>query len=255
MTELLSKDHTILERPFMEFPPFGRDEQGNKIRDVSGITVRANVDYLRKCMTRAGGVKAGEHAVQELCRMLNERIRDPVFYVTSEFLTNDWNSYGAEYVAFLREFCVIISGDHEFSFKVGREQHIGPIMQILAKPFTPEQIYKTMPYFSDKFAKGSLTEVVKTTNQSVILRRKFRDRTNQQYGPYRRRCAELICQAFKGTLIATPERVHHLPPATVKDHTCIANGDEWCEWEVTWKQPMGTGLFQSLRRFFPTAWP
>lgn len=31
-----------------------------------------------------------------------------------------------------------------------------------------------------------------------------------------------------------PARVHHLPPATVVDRSCIAQGDDWCEWEVIW---------------------
>jgi hypothetical protein len=34
--ELLPKDRTILERAVMEFRPFGLDEQGHTIRDLSG---------------------------------------------------------------------------------------------------------------------------------------------------------------------------------------------------------------------------
>jgi signal transduction histidine kinase/class 3 adenylate cyclase len=234
MTELLSKDHTILERPFMEFRPFGVDEQGKKIDDVGGVAVKANVEHLAKCVARTNGADAGKRAIEELCRLLNGRISDPAYHVTPEFLGNHWNSYGAEFVAYLREFCIILSGDPEFSFKVGREQHLALMIQILARPFSLRQIYNTVPYFSAKFAKGALTETVKATSRYAIIRRKFTERTNLQYGPYRKRCADLICQAFKGTLIATPEQVHHLPPATVRDRTCIANGDEWCEWEVTW---------------------
>ena len=33
---LLPKDRTILERAVMEFRPFGLDEQGHTIRDLSG---------------------------------------------------------------------------------------------------------------------------------------------------------------------------------------------------------------------------
>ncbi len=74
MTELLSKEHTILERPFMEFPPFGRDEHGDKIRDISGVIVQANVEYLEDCVamvsphvmfwrgTPRAGSKAGKNA-------------------------------------------------------------------------------------------------------------------------------------------------------------------------------------------------
>jgi len=242
MTELLPKSHTILERQFMEFRPFGVDEHGDKIRDVSGVTVRANVDYLQEFVTRTRGVEAGERAVQDLCRLLNERLRDPVYHVTPTFLRNVWHSYGAEFVAYLREFCVVLSDDPEFSFNVGREKHLGQVIQVLGRPFPLQQIYRMIPHFSDKFAKGSWTEMLKVTDRSAILRRGFNEKTCQQYGAYRRRCAELICQAFKGSLIATPEKIHHLPPATVKDRTCIANGDEWCEWEVTWTVKAGSRL-------------
>jgi hypothetical protein len=45
---LLSKAHTILERPFMLYRPFGVDERGEKIRDISGMIARANVDQLEQ---------------------------------------------------------------------------------------------------------------------------------------------------------------------------------------------------------------
>ncbi|HSC56799.1 MAG TPA: hypothetical protein VLC51_06320 [Nitrospira sp.] len=38
---LLPKNRTILEREFMEFRPFGVDEQGAKIRDLTGMSIRA----------------------------------------------------------------------------------------------------------------------------------------------------------------------------------------------------------------------
>ena len=38
--ELLPKDRTILEREVMEYRPFGLDEQGYTIRDLSGVGPR-----------------------------------------------------------------------------------------------------------------------------------------------------------------------------------------------------------------------
>jgi hypothetical protein len=72
--ELLSKAHTILERRFMEFRPFGVDEHGEKIRDITGMIVRANVEHLEECISRKTGPEGGKVAVDELCRLLNERI-------------------------------------------------------------------------------------------------------------------------------------------------------------------------------------
>ena len=237
---LLSKEHTILERSYMEFLPFGVDEHGAKIRDVSGVVLRGNVDYLQEYVTRNKGAEAAEHAVQELCRLLNERLRDPVYHVTPTFLRNVWHSYSVEFLAYLREFCVILSGDPDFSFNVGREKHITPLIQTLGRPFTLPQIYRMYAYFSDKFGKDiSVCEAVEVSNRSAVLRRKFTQKAYEQFGPYRKRCVDLACQAVKGSFVAGPERVHHLPPATVKDRSCIVNGDEWCEWEVTWTLKRG----------------
>ena len=59
ITELLSADHTILERPFLQFRPFGEDEQGEKISDVSGLLIRDNVEYLQDCVSRVRGSGSG----------------------------------------------------------------------------------------------------------------------------------------------------------------------------------------------------
>ena len=41
MPDLLSKDHTILEKILMEYRPFGVDLHGEKIRDATGVKIRA----------------------------------------------------------------------------------------------------------------------------------------------------------------------------------------------------------------------
>jgi signal transduction histidine kinase len=239
---LLPKDCTILDRDVMEFRPFGLDEQGHTIRDLSGMSIRAVVVYLEKSLSRERGVIAGSQAVQELCRLLNQRIKDPVYHVTPELLKNAWNSYSYEFTAYLYEFCERISGDPRFVFQGGMEK-ASPIMQVLARPFSLSQIYGMFPYFSNKFASGSIEcRVVEVTPSSATLAMKFSDRTLRQFGPYRRRCAQLMCQAAQGIMAAVPVRVHGLPPATLTELSCIANDDEWCQWAIRW-QVMGQGTW------------
>ena len=234
-TDLLSKEHTILEKGLMEHRPFGIDPHGESIRDVSGLTVKANVEYLEETVGRRQGSEAGARAVEKLCQLLNERIRNPAYHVSPLFLKNVWHSYSYEFVCFLGEFCRQLSDDPRFQFHVGKEKFISPIMQTLGRPFPVPQIYKMFVHFGEKFAKGSLLfEVGIVTDRSAVLRMKFNERVYQQFGPYRKRCAELICQSAKAALAAVPELVHHLPAATIKDRTCIADGAEYCEWEFTW---------------------
>ena len=163
---LLPKDRTILERESMEFRPFGLDEQGEKIRDLTGMSIRATVLYLESSMTRRAGEAAGLQAVQELCASLNGRIKDPVYHVTPAFLKNAWNSYSYEFAAYLYELCERISGDPKFVFRGGMEK-ASPVMQVLARPFSLSQIYSMFPYFGNKFASGSIEcRVVEVTNTS-----------------------------------------------------------------------------------------
>ena len=243
---LLSKDRTILEREFMEFRPFGVDEQGAKIRDLTGMSIRATVIYMESSMARRHGEAAGLQAVHELCTLLNQRIKDPVYHVTPAFLKNAWNSYSYEFTAYLYEFCERISGDAKFVFKGGMEK-ASPIMQVLARPFSLSQIYGMFPYFGNKFASGSIEcRVVGVTREAATLAMRFSDRTLRQFGPYRRRCTHVMCQAAQGIMTAVPVRVHGLPPATLVETSCIANDDDWCQWDITWNAEPSTGWTRRL---------
>ncbi|HSA62078.1 MAG TPA: ATP-binding protein [Nitrospiraceae bacterium] len=232
---LLPKDRTILEREFMEFRPFGLDEQGETIRDLTGMSIREVVVYLEKSCQPEPGTDAGGQAVSELCRLLNDRIKDPVYHVTPEFLKNPWNSYSFEFTAYLYEFCERISGDSRFVFRAGTEK-ASPILQVLARPFSLAQIYGMFPYFGNKFASGSIEcRVVEVNSSSATLAMRFSDRTLRQFGPYRRRCAHLVCQSAQGIMAAVPARVHGLPPASLHRISCIADDDDWCEWLIQWQ--------------------
>ena len=245
MPELLSKDHTILERSFMLYQPYGVDERGQKIRDVSGVTVKANVDYLEEVVGRTRGAEAGVRAVEQLARLLNERLLDSAYHATPAFLKNSWNSYSYEFVMFLAEFGLNLSGDREFQFNVGKEKFISPIIQTLLRPFSVPQIYRMFSHFGEKFAKGSIQfGVGLVTDRSAVLRMKFTGHVYEQFGPYQKRCTALICDSAKAGLAAVPERVHGLNFAAIKDRLCIAAGDEYCEWEFTWTPQSGGRMFR-----------
>lgn len=251
MAELLPKNRTILERPYMEFRPFGVDEQRAKIRDVSGITVKANMDYLEEVASRTRGPDAAIGAVERLALLLNERIRDSAYHVTPSFLKSPWNSYSYEFVMYLAEFCISLSGDREFQFNVGKEKFISPPIQALGRPFTVPQIYKMFDHFGEKFARGSIRfGVGLVTDRTAVLRMKFTDRIYEQFGPYRKRCASLICSSAKSGLAAVPERVHGLGLATIKDRSCIADGEEYCEWEFEWAPSVRHRLTGMIKRLF-----
>src|SRR5688572_26117233 len=243
---LYPKYRTILEREYMEFRPFGVDEQGKKIRDLTGMSIRATVLYLESFMTRRHGEAVGLQAVQDLCASLNGRIKNPVYHVTPAFLKNAWNSYSYEFTAYLYEFCEQISGEAQCVYDGGREK-ASAIMQVLARPFSLSQIYGMFPYFGNKFASGSIEcRVVAVTNRSATLAMRFSERTLRQFGSYRRRCTFVMCQAAQGIMAAVPTRVHGLPPATLTERSCIANDDDWCQWDIMWHAEPSRGWIRRI---------
>ena len=224
----------------MQFRPFGVTPDGQKIRDVSGITIKANVEYLEEVVGTKNGEAAGRQAVERLCDALNARISDPSYHVTPEFLQNIWHSYSYEFALYLGEFCILISGSPNFQFEMGKHKFISPVIQTLGRPFSVAQIFELFPRFGEKFAKDSLRFSVRNvTNGSAVLGMTLTEHVAQQFGPYRNRCAYVICQASKAGLLAVPQQVHHLGFATVRDLRCMADGDESCEWEFHWPtQPL-----------------
>ena len=236
MSELLPKSHGILEKGRMEFRPFGREINGERIQDVSGLTVLANLEYLEQAVTRRDGKEAGERTIQELVRSLNDRILDEAYHVTSEFLKNPWNSYSYEFVMFLNEFCVRLSGDPNFHCNLGREKVLSPIVQALGRPLTITQIYKLWPYFAEKFTKGALLpQIVSVRNGRAVMRLQFSERTSRQFGVYFRGCAERICQTIKSAIAEVPALMFGLKAASIQECCCMGNGAEYCEWIFTWQ--------------------
>ncbi len=234
-TTLLSNEHRITEKGRMEFQPFGIEPDRTPIRDLSGVVIRADVEYMEDYVSRTKGRDEARLAIEELVRRLNERIPDPAYHVTEKFLRNPWNSYSSEFSAFCAELCIAISGDPRFLFNMAREKAISPIIQTLGKPFSAAQIYKMSAYFAQRYAKDSFfTEAVEVLEDTAIVQMRLSARTYRQFGPYRRACAEHWCNAHKGYFSGVPEIFHGLAAATVTDRRCIAHGDEYCEWGITW---------------------
>ncbi len=250
MAELLSVEHTILERPFMEFRPFGVDKQGEKIRDISGTIVKANVVYLQEWVSRASGAEAASRTIEELCRLLNERVRDPAYHVTPKFLNNIWNSYSYEFVCYVREFCQRLSADPQFHFNTGRYQHISATTRILGRHLSVAQILSMYAFFVRKYASEDVVKVyvANETDRSINIGLTLTNLAVRQFGPYRNRCAQMVCQSAQGALIGLPERIHGLAPATALHITCMVNGDERCEWEVHWQATTKSWISHIIKR-------
>lgn len=254
--ELLSLEHTILDRPLMKFRPFGKDEQGRKIADVSGTLAVSAIQHLEHCVEKTGGATAAVRIVEQLCRLLNGRIADPSYHVTPAFLRKEWNSYSYEFLSYLREFCKQLSGDPQFHYNTGLTTVISPVFRVLGRPFSLAQFSKLALYWTQRYTQGTVEcEIAEVTDCSMIYRLRFTEHTLKQFGPYLKACAHQVCASTKGRIVAAPPLIHGGPPARVTDRTCIVDGEPWCEWEVRW-QPEPRQTFWSAWTFVPgiAAW-
>lgn len=223
----------------MQFRPFGKDPDGTTIRDMTGVSIRSNVEFLEEYLTGLRGPEAGRMAVEELVRRLNDRIPDRAYHITPELLRNPWTSYSNEFTAYLVDFCVDLSGDPEFQFKMGREKLIPPIMQTLMRPFSVKLIYNGATRWIQHYAKNSYDlQGMEVGDGYALMRMTLKERARHQFGPYHRACAEIWCRALKAGIAIVPEKVHRLSPARMTDRQCMAEGDEYCEWEVWWDEPV-----------------
>ena len=242
------KTHSILDKaPFHAFSPVrGRFERWDKFANVMGLRSSrrthpsAPTSNLTRQWPQQEKRRRRRTAIDRLCDSLNARISDPSYHVTPEFLQNIWHSYSYEFVCYLGEFCILISEDPNFQFEMGKHKFISPVIQTLGRPFSVSQIFELFPRFGEKFAKDSLRFSVRNvTNGSAVLGMTLTEHVARQFGPYRNRCAYIICQASKAGLLAVPQHVHHLGFASVRDLQCMADGDESCEWEFHWPaQPL-----------------
>ncbi len=240
MIEFLSIDHTILERPCMLFRPFGKEATGEPINDMTGVSIRENVNYLEEFVSRERGAEAGTLVAEELVRRLNERIPEPAYRVTSEFLMSGSTGYSNEFVAYLVEFCIDLSKDPDFQQHVGERLVPDWLIRIM-RFFSIRQIYNSADKWVGFYNKSSyFLEKIQISTQSVTIRLRLTKRTEEQFGEYRKSCGRIWCNAIKYGIASVPKRVYDLPSARIDDHSCIAKGQEFCEWRFTWEEPRRT---------------
>ena len=240
MTEFFPIEHTILERPFMLFRPFGKEASGEPINDMTGVSIRENVKYLEEFVSRERGAEAGTLVAKELVRRLNERIPEPAYHVTTDFLTRGSTGYSNEFVAYLVEFCIDLSKDPEFQKHVGERLVPDWLIRVM-RFFSIKQIYNSADKWVGFYNKSSyLLEKMEISTQSATIRLRLTPRTEEQFGEYRKSCGRIWCNAIKYGIASVPRRVHDLPPARIDDHGCIANGQDFCEWRFTWNEPRRT---------------
>jgi PAS domain S-box-containing protein len=237
------------ERLLIQRPPFGLDEHGTRIDSISGRSVKSTIEYMMEVVrgkaaqalpfTLTAGERerrleeAAQAALNYLVEMLNASFHDRRFRVSADYLLNANNYYSYEFSLAVGKYAKAICGDEQFYFNRGTRS-IPRAMVWITRPFSLAQRYEAVPRLMSQFANTDMRVVRVAGNQAVIQWWPTRERERLPEGQ-RQAYLDMGCQVYKGILAAVPQVTAGLPLATVRDLRCQADGDECCEWELTWE--------------------
>ncbi len=229
--------------------PFGVDFDGQPIRDGTGRVITGAIRNLMEVVGRTTAAEAPPGlsveqldaridaartaAMDRLVEMLNAAIGDERYHVTASYLLDESNNYSYEFRLFLADYCRVISGDPDFFFHQGHRSIPAPMVHI-ARPLGIERTYAVLPRLTAKYVHTDL-RVVDTTPSSAILRWYGAGQLATIPPQHRLPYIRFACRTYQGTFAAIPQAIFGLPPATIRETSCQADGAEYCEWKFTWQ--------------------
>ncbi len=230
--------------------PYGQDQSGQTIKEVSGIYIRNTVEYMLDVVAHRAadhvpqGVAPADYiarakatAFDELVRALNAAMPDAHSHLTAESLMNlGYTSF--EFSTFNREMCARIANIPHFHFHQGYSLVQSMAYMLRALPL--RQAFNVVPRFAMKFAEIDL-RVMQIGASSATLRwysGAMAKRSSPELLPH---VLHMTCQTVQGSMAYMPVGVADLPPAKIKEVKCQMNGDEYCEWEFSWQPVRPSG--------------
>ena len=165
--------------------------------------------------------RLGEQGVDELVRM--SRVPHTPAHLDD---VSNWISY--EEAVALFEAGAALTGDEQIARRVGEEtvrQHAGTAVATLMRSLgSPEAVLEQISTGVTKFSTVTDLEAVEVVPGRAVLHAKARP----GFKRHRR-----LCDWTTG-LLSQPPVLFGLPPATVEQSACEVDGDDHCEYTVTW---------------------
>jgi diguanylate cyclase (GGDEF)-like protein len=190
-------------------------------REPSGLDAHHFACTLSSVLLRRVRRLCGENGLTKLLELSGST--HTIAYLDE--ITN-WISHDEAMALFAA--AVEVTGEEQIARQVGEEtltQHAGtPVATLMRSLGSPEEIYRQIAKAGSKFSAVSKLETVKV-------------------GPGRAVIREEECEGFERTrahcdwaqgLLSQPTVLFGLPPATVSESQCQAEGADACLYEITW---------------------
>ncbi|MBU2516560.1 MAG: HD-GYP domain-containing protein, partial [Proteobacteria bacterium] len=189
-------------------------------RHNSCLNSRAIIDYVERHFGSPHLLLRG------LEKELGE-VDDPLAFLRD---SHNWVSAGviARMYANARE----LTGDSRVAFRIGFEsvthQRLGYIQQILLRAWgSPRVAVRRLETINRKFNRTKEVELVTAASDHALVRLHWLKDLNLN---------EDFCLVNQGIYSAIPT-IWGLPPARVEENACQFEGDEYCEYQVRWRNP------------------
>jgi len=122
----------------------------------------------------------------------------------------------------------LVESDEEFiracSFEFKKQY--GPFLLIM-RSMSVRSLLELAPRSTHMVCRVGRYEVVKSTRTNLITRY-YTERAESR----------LVCLSRQAAIKTVPTLFLGMPPANLIEHSCIAHGDDHCEYEVSWYEPL-----------------
>ncbi len=242
----------------MSLHPYGVDENGKPIRQISGATMAISVAYLRyihrerRLGELSASLSASEQAAElqiaedsvitELLKRLNAALPDGYGPIIEADIISLRRFYTLEFSTFVFTICNQLSGALDFSYLINSASdnfEVAGAAQLF-RPLTLKQAFSFFPTLISKFADLDV-KVINITDNSAVIRWTPARQIIQVPQNIHRQYLHVTCHGIFGSIAHLPYTHSKLPAARVKETHCALHGDEYCQWEFYWNTPRPKG--------------
>ena len=235
--------------------PFGTDENGEPIREMDGSATVGCLEAVREVVMRrvrlehpeasdAEVVAAGEAAVDEVIRLLNESIAPFGLRVDRELLFDPNTHYSYEFHHLVDHYARRVAESDEV-IVIRAVKSVPPALVKMGKALGLRRIYSLVPRGS-ALVSGVDVRAVHLTDSSAIVQW-FPDREIAGLPEeLREEYLEIGGMVWKALLESLPESIHGLPKATAIEQLSPLKGDAYFQWEIFWENPPKKELYWLL---------
>lgn len=242
---------------YMQGRPFGLDENGQQIKEVSLEGFKPILDYTLAQVEQRARKLAAPHlsaaelnaelqaarqsALNELTNDLNHAIAEPQYHITPEIFKQQTH-YSYEFPTYLTAACIRLLDQPHLQFYASALFFTPLTIQII-RAFSMPQVFQALTVLARRFSQVQIeTEIIDRT--SAVVRWRPPLSLNRLPVAVQAHYSANSLLALQGTLCLIPVYHSGLPPAVIENLPQSKSRPEWQEMKLTWQEPSPRSGFE-----------